>query len=251
MAPWVEGRVAGRRRWSDALFSLQVDAPQVTFIAGQFARLALPAAPGSKEAMIGRPYSFVNPPTAQPHEFYFIILPEGPLSPRLATLEAGDSVWLGPRANGFFSIAETAEAESLWCLSTGTGIGPFLSMLRTPEPWVKFARVVLVHSVRHAEELTYRDEIAGIAKAHAGAFDYVPMVSRDVHRDALAGRIPNAIEDGRLEARVGIPLTPENAHAMLCGNPAMVDDVQKVLGTRGMRRHRRKEPGHITIETYW
>jgi len=251
MAPWVEGRVAGRRQWSDALFSLQVDAPQVTFIAGQFARLALPAAPGSKEAMIGRPYSFVNPPTAKPHEFYFIILPEGPLSPRLAALEAGESVWLAPRANGFFSIGETAEAESLWCLSTGTGIGPFLSMLRTPEPWAKFGRVVLVHSVRHAEELTYRDEIAGVARAHPGAFDYVPMVSRDVHREALNGRIPQAIDDGRLEARVGIPLTPESAHAMLCGNPAMVDDVQKVLGTRGMRRHRRKEPGHITIETYW
>ena len=160
-------------------------------------------------------------------------------------------MWLAPRANGFFSIGETAQAESLWCLSTGTGIGPFLSMLRTDEPWTKFGRVVLVHAVRHADELTYRDEIAGIARAHAGAFDYVPMVSRETHRDALAGRIPHAIDDGRLEARVGLSLTPENAHAMLCGNPAMVDDVQQVLATRGMRRHRRKEPGHITLETYW
>jgi ferredoxin--NADP+ reductase len=251
MSTWVEGRVAGRRRWSDSLYSLQVDAPQVTFIAGQFARVALPAPPGSKEPMIGRPYSFVNPPTAQPHEFYFIILPEGPLSPRLAALTAGESVWLAPRANGFFSIGETAQAESLWCLSTGTGIGPFLSMLRTDEPWTKFGRVVLVHSVRHAEELTYREEIAGISQGHRGAFDYVPMVSRETHRDALTGRIPHAIDDGRLETRVGLSLTPENAHAMLCGNPAMVDDVQKVLATRGMRRHRRKEPGHITLETYW
>ena len=251
MPAWVEGRVAGRRQWSDSLFSLQVHAPEVTFIAGQFARLALPAPPGSKEAMVGRPYSFVNPPTAQPHEFYFIILPEGPLPSRLARLETGESVCLAPRANGFFSIGETTDAESLWCFSTGTGVGPFLSMLRTPEPWAKFGRVVLVHSVRHAEELTYRDEIASVARAHVGAFDYVPMVSREAHRDAIAGRIPNAIDDGRLEARVGLSLTPENAHAMLCGNPAMVDDVQKVLGTRGMRRHRRREPGHITIETYW
>jgi ferredoxin--NADP+ reductase len=251
MTAWVEGRVAGRRRWNDSLFSLLVDAPQVTFIAGQFARLALPAPPGAKEPMLGRPYSFVNPPSTQPHEFYFIILPEGPLSPRLAMLDAGESVWLAPRANGFFSVSETADAESLWCLSTGTGIGPFLSMLRTAEPWEKFARVVLVHSVRHADELTYRDEIANIGHAHPGAFDYVPMVSRDVHREALAGRIPAAIDDGRLEARVGLSLTPENAHAMLCGNPAMVDDVQKVLAARGMRRHRRKEPGHITLETYW
>jgi ferredoxin--NADP+ reductase len=123
-------------------------------------------------------------------------------------------------------------------------------MLRTDDPWVKFRRVVLVHSVRHAEELTYRDEIAGIGRARAG-FHYVPMVSREPHREAIAGRIPQAIEDGRLEGRVGLSLTPENAHAMLCGNPAMVEDVQKVLATRGMRRHRRKEPGHITLETYW
>ena len=251
MSAWIEGRVAGRRQWSDSLYSLLVDAPQLAFTAGQFARLALPAPPGSKEPMIGRPYSFVNPPAQQPHEFYFIILPEGPLSPRLAQLDAGDSLWLGPRANGFFTIGETAEAESLWCLSTGTGIGPFLSMLRTDDPWTKFGRVVLVHSVRYAGELTYRDEIAGVAHAHPGAFEYVPMITREMQRDALVGRIPQAIDDGRLEARVGLSLTPENAHAMLCGNPAMVEDVQKVLATRGMRRHRRKEPGHITLETYW
>ena len=201
--------------------------------------------------MIGRPYSFVNPPSRQPHEFYFIILPEGPLSPRLAQLDVGASVWLAPRANGFFTIAETAEAPSLWCLSTGTGIGPFLSMLRTDDPWKKFAHVVLVHSVRHAGELTYREEIAGVARERNAAFQYIPMVSREAHAEALAGRIPAAIEDGRLEARVGLPLSSENAHAMLCGNPAMVDDVQKVLATRGMRRHRRREPGHITLETYW
>ena len=251
MTAWIEGRVAGRRQWSDSLYSLLVDAPQLAFTAGQFARLALPAPTGAKEPMIGRPYSFVNPPTAQPHEFYFIILPEGPLSPRLAALQAGEGLWLGPRANGFFTIAETAEAESLWCMSTGTGIGPFLSMLRTDDPWTKFERVVLVHSVRHADELTYREEIAGIVRERSGAFDYVPMVSREAHPDVLPGRITNAIADGRLEARVGLSLTPENAHAMLCGNPAMVDDVQKVLATRGMRRHRRREPGHVTVETYW
>jgi len=251
MAAWVEGRVAGKRQWTNALYSLQVSAPEVTFTAGQFARLALPAPPGAKEPMTGRPYSFVNPPHVAPHEFYFIVLADGPLSPRLAALDSGDPVWLLPRANGFFSISEVAEAESLWCISTGTGIGPFLSMLRTREPWEKFSRVVLVHSVRYAAELTYRDEIAGIGRVHSGAFAYVPMVSREPTPEALAGRIPAAIEDGRLEARTGISLTPENAHAMLCGNPAMVEDVQKMLNARGMRRHRRKEPGHITLETYW
>lgn len=251
MAAWVEGRVTGRRQWTRNLISLQVSAPEVVFVAGQFGRLALPAPAGHNEPMIGRPYSFVNPPGVQPHEFYFIVVPEGPLSPRLAVLAAGDAIWLAARANGFFSIGELPEADALWCLSTGTGIGPFLSMLRTAEAWARFPRIVLVHGVRHAEELSFQDEIAGIAQAHPGAFTYVPMVSREAHAGALAGRIPAAIADGRLEARAGSPLSPENSHVMLCGNPAMVDDVQRVLATRGMRRHRRREPGHVTVETYW
>ena len=142
-------------------------------------------------------------------------------------------------------------ADVLWCLSTGTGLGPFLSILRTPEPWEKFGRVVLVHAVRYGNELTYGEVIAGIADLHRGAFTYVPIVSRETHPGALRGRIPELIGDGRLESRAGLPLTAENSHAMLCGNPAMVDDTQRSLNARGMRRHRRKEPGHITVETYW
>ena len=134
MTPWIEGRVAARRAWTDTLYSLEVDAPALTFVAGQFARLALPAPPGEKEPMIGRPYSFVNPPGAPHHEFYFNVVPGGPLSPRLAALNPGDARWRGPRANGFFSIPEVPAADALWCLSTGTGIGPFLSILRTPDP---------------------------------------------------------------------------------------------------------------------
>lgn len=251
MSKWVQGKVVGKRAWTDRLVSLQVEAPEVTFVAGQFGRLALPAPAGSKEEMLGRPYSFVNSPAAQPHEFYFNVLPEGPLSPRLAALASGDPVWMLRNANGFFSIGEVPAADALWCLSTGTGIGPFLSILRTPEPWEKFGRVVLVHAVRHAKDLSYADTIAGIGAARPGAFAYVPMVSRETHRDALAGRIPAAIADGRLEARASLPLAAENSHVMLCGNPTMVEDAQRVLEARGMRRHRRKEPGQITVETYW
>ena len=251
MTKWVQGTVVAKRQWTDRLFSLRVEAPEVTFVAGQFGRLALPAPPGSVEEMIGRPYSFVNSPAAGPHEFYFIIVPGGPLTPRLAALEAGDRVWLLPHANGFFSISEVLSADALWCLATGTGMGPFLSMLRTGEPWAKFRRVVLVHAVRFAEELTYRDVIAAIAAAHPEAFTTIAVVSREHHPGALHGRIPDLIRDGQLVARAGVPLAPDHAQAMLCGNPAMVEDTQKVLEERGMRRHRRKHPGHVTVETYW
>jgi ferredoxin--NADP+ reductase len=251
MSKWVQGTVIEQRRWTERLHSLRVTAPEVSFVAGQFGRVALPAPPGSSEEMIGRPYSFVNTPGTSPHEFYFVVVPEGPLSARLAALAPGDPVWLLRNANGFFSMGEVPEAEVLWCLATGKGLGPFLSILRTGEPWAKFGRVVLVHAVRRASELTYRDEIDGIARAHAGAFTFVPMVSRESHPGALGGRIPDAIRDGRLEARAGVALAAENSHVMLCGNPAMVDDTQSVLAERGMRRHRRKEPGQITVEAYW
>ena len=139
----------------------------------------------------------------------------------------------------------------IFVISTGTGIGPFLSILRTDEPWEKFGRVVLVHAVRIAADLAYRDVIDGVLRKHPGAFTFVPVVSREAHPHALPGRIPALIADGRLETRAGEALTAQNAHAMLCGNPGMVDDVQAVLATRGMKRHRLREPGQITLETYW
>ena len=144
--------------------------------------------------MLGRPYSFVNAPGSAPHEFYFVIVAGGPLSPRLAALAPGEPVWLLRSANGFFCVGEVPDADVLWCLATGTGLGPFLSILRTPEPWAKFGRIVLVHAVRHANELAYRDVIGGIAAAHPGAFAHIPMVSREAHPGALGGRIPAAIE---------------------------------------------------------
>jgi ferredoxin--NADP+ reductase len=251
MSKWVQGNLVGRTSWTDRLVSIEIAAPEVTFVAGQFARLGLPAPPGSKEEMVGRPYSFVNPPGASHHEFFFNVVPDGPLSPRLAVLETGDPVWLLPSANGFFTIGEVPEAEALWCISTGTGLGPFLSILRTKDPWEKFARVVLVHAVRIPADLAYREVVDGILRAHPGAFTYVPVVSREPHPGALPGRIPALIEDGRLESRAGLVLSAANAHVMLCGNPAMVDDVQAVLAARGMKRHRRREPGQITLETYW
>ncbi len=251
MSAWIEGEVVSKQQWTDRLFSLRVAAPELQFVAGQFARLALPAPPGAKEPMLGRPYSFVNAPQQTPHEFYFNVLPAGPLSPRLAALEPGAPLWLLARANGFFTVGELPAAGALWCLATGTGLGPFLSILRTTEPWEKFERIVLVHAVRLAEDLSYAEAINEIAHEHGGHFRFVAFVSREAHRGALTGRIPDAIADGRLETSAGVPLTADNAHAMLCGNPDMVRDTQAVLEHRGMRRHRRREPGHYTLEAYW
>src|SRR5439155_968373 len=100
-----------------------------------------------------RPFSFVNPPADPVHEFYGIVVPGGPLSPTLARLQPSDTLYLAPNPAGFLVLSEVPDAETLWLISTGTGIAPFLSILRTEAPWRRFRNVVLVHAVRNAKEL--------------------------------------------------------------------------------------------------
>ncbi|MGH8723394.1 MAG: ferredoxin--NADP reductase [Burkholderiales bacterium] len=240
---WLQGKVIENRHWTDALFSLRVEAPRLAFEAGQFVRIAL-------EERLARPFSFVNPPDDPVLEFYGIVVPEGPLSPRLAELRAGDRLLVASNPAGFLVLAEVPDSETLWLASTGTGIAPFLSLLRTETLWQRFRNVVLVHAVRHARELVYRDLIGEILHAHHNAFRYVTFVSREAAPGSLAGRIPAAIRDGRLEAAAGLKLN-RNSHLMLCGNPAMLKDAGAALAERGMRKHRRRSPGHITVESFW
>lgn len=244
---WLAGRVLGQTRWTERLYSLQVEAPMPTFEAGQFAKLALDI-DGER---VARPYSFVNAPGDTPLEFYYIVVPGGPLTPRLAALEAGERVWLSDKPSGFLVLSEVPEAQNLWLVSTGTGIGPFLSILRSPAPWARFAKVVLVHAVREAAELTYRDTIAGIAAQRGARFAYQPVLSREAAPGTLPGRIPALLEDGRLEAAAGCALSAADSQLMLCGNPQMVADTLAMLAARGMRKHRRRNPGQITVENYW
>ena len=241
MSSWLTGRVVENRHWTESLFSLRVEGAQPEFQAGQFVRIALDI-DGQR---VARAFSFVNPPDDPTLEFYGVIVPQGPLSPRLARLQRGDALYVAPNPAGFLILAEIPDAETLWLISTGTGLAPFLSIVRTGTLWTRFRNVVVVHAVRRANELLYRDVI-GATPAR-----YVPMVSREAAPGALAGRIPAAIADGRLEAAAGVALRPETSHVMLCGNPDMLKDTQAVLAARGMRKHRRRAPGHITVESFW
>ena len=247
MSKWVEGKVVAQKHWAGLLYSLQVEAELTPFQAGQFTKLAL----SIDGAMVGRPYSFVNAPAARPHEFYYVVLPDHPLTPRLCLLEAGDAVYLAPTAAGFLTLAEVPTGEHLWLLATGTALGPFLSILATEAPWQRFRRVVLVHAVRRAEELSYQEQIRSLRARHAGQFVFVPFVSGEPSDFALDGRIPRAIEDGRLEARAGIKLEAQSSRLMVCGNPAMVADTALALQQRGLKKHRRRDPGQISVENYW
>jgi len=238
---WLTTKVVENRHWTETLFSLRVEGARLDFQAGQFVRIALDV-DGQR---VARAFSFVNPPQDPTLEFYGVIVPEGPLSPRLAKLRAGDSLYVAGNPAGFLVLREVPAAETLWLISTGTGLAPFLSILRTETPWQRFKNIVVVHAVRHATELTYRGLIQG-TKAR-----YVSFVSREAAAGSLAGRIPAAITDGRLEKAAGVALSAETSHVMLCGNPQMLKDAQAALIARGMRKHRRRTPGHITVESFW
>jgi ferredoxin/flavodoxin---NADP+ reductase len=247
MTTWHSGRVIENRHWTDALFSLRVEAPRLTYQAGQFVRIALDI--GGER--VARPFSFVNPPQDPVLEFYGIVVPVGPLSPRLATLRAGDTLHVASNPAGFLVLAEVPDAERLWLLSTGTGIAPFLSILRTEAPWQRFREVVLVHAVRHTRELTYREVISGMQREKGSRLRYVSFVSREAAPGSLAGRIPAALRDGRLEAAARLALSAASSQVLLCGNPEMLKATGAALAERGMRKHRRRAPGHVTSESFW
>ena len=209
MSGWLTGRVVENRHWTETLFSLRVEGVQSRFQAGQFVRIALDTIEGDAGSRVARAFSFVNPPDDPTLEFYGVVVPEGPLSPRLNRLQPGDALHVAPNPAGFLVLSEVPDTETLWLVSTGTGLAPFLSILRTEAPWRRFRNVVVVHAVRFAAELTYR-ELIGATPAK-----YVSLVSRETWQGSLAGRIPAAIEDGRLEAAAGLALVPEKSHVML------------------------------------
>ena len=141
MSKWLEGRVIENRHWTEALFSLRVEGVRLQYQAGQFVRIGI-------EPTLVRAFSFVNPPEDPVLEFYGIVVPEGPLSPRLEKLAAGERLYVASNPAGFLVLAEVPAAKTLWLLSTGTGIAPYLSILRTAAPWQRFRDIVLVHAVR-------------------------------------------------------------------------------------------------------
>jgi ferredoxin--NADP+ reductase len=245
MADWLTGKVIDKKQWNERLFSLRIACDFKDFEPGQFVRVALDI-DGER---VARPYSLVNRPDDDYLEIYFNIVDEGPLSPRLAALEPGDEIFVTDRANGFLTISEVPESMHLWMLATGTGIGPFLSILKNIDVWQRFEKVVLGYSVRDFSELAYQQQIKAFEDQHAQQFDFVPFITREKVEGAMNKRIPESIADNSLENRTEI-IIDESSHIMMCGNSAMITSVTEVLEQRGLRKHRRREPGHITTEKY-
>jgi ferredoxin--NADP+ reductase len=245
MANWLTGKVIEKIQWNERLFSLRIRCDFESFESGQFVRVALDI-DGER---VARPYSLVNTPDEDYLEVYFNIVAEGPLTPKLALLEEGDTIFVSEKANGFLTVTEVPECKNLWLLATGTGVGPFLSILNSKKVWQRFERVILGYSVRDLSELCYRQQITEIEKQHEKQFSFVPFVTREKVEGVMNQRITASIEDGSFEQSVGVNID-EDSHIMMCGNSAMISSVTELLEKRGLRKHRRREPGHITTEKY-
>jgi len=247
MAAWIKAQVIDKHHWTPRLVSLQFEADISPFKAGQFLRCGMDI----DDERVARPYSLINTPNTQPHEIYFNIVEGGILTPHLALLKTGDEFWVYDSCNGFMVLEELPPAPELWMIATGTGVGPFIALLKTDELWQQFAQVVLIQAVSTANELSYSEFINETLLHHPKAFHYVPFVSREIIPGTIHGRIPDAISNGALESTTGLNLSAALSHVMLCGNTGMITDTSRLLEQRGMTRHRRREPGHITIEKYY
>ena len=221
-------------------------ADQGEFRPGQFMNLGL-TLPGG---FVSRSYSLASAP-GEPLEVLLARVADGALTPALFELGVGGSVTLDPKPQGFFTFDYVPPHRELWLVATGTGLGPFLSMLRSGAAFAGGQRVMLVHGVRGPGELAHREELEALTRERPGAFHFIPVLSREPEAGCLSGRLTAALADGSLENRVDTAISAEKSHVMLCGNPAMIDDVIAILGARGLRRHRQRTPGHITTEKYW
>lgn len=247
-------RVLSIRPWCDKLLSFRTTRSRsFRFQPGQFVRLGL-AGPGGD--VVWRPYSMVSASYDEYLEFFSILVPDGAFSSRLARLGAGETIYVEKIPYGYLTTSRFVGGRDLWLLASGTGLAPFLSILRDPEVWAQYDNIVLAYSVRQATELAYQEEIAGLANdpLFAGPkarLHYVPIVTRESLPGRLGQRLTTLLGDGSLEKHVGLHIDPERARLLICGNPQMLDDVRGVLQTRGLRPDRSREPGNFASENYW
>lgn len=244
---WVPGQITNRRVWSDGLFTLTIKANGVQpFEPGQFLQIGFEQA----DSHLHRPYSVASP-HGENLEFFIVRVDGGALTPKLWEMKVGDSIDVSQRAAGSFTLKHAPDAECLWLVGTGTGLAPYIAMLRTPSTWERFRRIVIVHGVRYGTDLAYQSEMDHYRDTYQDRFSYIAAVSRENVDGALTGRITSLLTNGSLEERAQCCIKPDNSAIFLCGNPDMLDEMESILGGRGLTRNRPKNPGQIVVERYW
>lgn len=244
--------------WNDRLLTFTTTRPpNYSFVAGQYARLGLHDANG----VIWRAYSMVSAPHQDVLEFYGVIVPGGLFTTQLKQLQPGNGILVEKQSYGFMTPDRFSDGEDLWMFATGTGVGPYISMLRNGYVWKKFRNLVLVYCVRHADEFGYRQELENLACKHSPnarlhlvystTRDLMPSTGSATSLLTLHGRVTMLLENGTLEKTVSLPITETGSRIMMCGNPAMIEDMRRLLHQRGMRPMRRALPGQFVTENYW
>lgn len=252
-------KVLSIQPWAPNLFSFRLTRdPGFAFTPGQFARLGVKRADpeggqdGAAVKIVWRAYSVASPSNAPFLEFFSIVIPGGEFTSELARLRVGDTVYLERLNYGFLTLERFEPARDLWMLCTGTGLAPFLSILGEQSTWSSYQNLIVVHSVRYANELAYAENLRASGAMPGGArLHYVPVVTRMPCPTALAGRIPALLERGVLEAHVGLQLDSAHARVLVCGNPDMIATTRKLLAARGLATSRRGKPGQLAVENYW
>jgi len=239
------------RHWNDTLFSFTTTRNRgLRFKNGHFLMVGL--------EVEGRPllraYSVASPNYEEHLEFYSIKVQNGPLTSRLQHLKVGDQVLVNNKPVGTLVISNVLPGKRLYLFSTGTGLAPFLSIIRDPDTYERFEDVVVVHGVRHVNDLAYSDYIKKELPQHEfigeqvmKQLHYYPTVTREPFENQ--GRITDLIQSGKLCQDLKLPpLSPEQDRALVCGGPRMLEDLVQMLESKGFKEGSSHDPAHYTIE---
>jgi ferredoxin/flavodoxin---NADP+ reductase len=238
--------------WNDSLFSFRTTRdPGFRFDSGQFVMIGLE----TDGRPLMRAYSIASANWEEHLEFFSIKVPNGPLTSRLQHLQPGDALTVSRKPTGTLVLADLKPGKHLYLLGTGTGLAPFLSIIRDPETYERFDKIVVAHGVRNVADLAYADYLERELPQHDYLGElvrekliYYPTVTREAFRNR--GRITDAIVDGAMSQVTGLPpLNAQTDRVMLCGSPSMLDDLGALLGERGFQvSPRTREPGDYVVE---
>ncbi len=207
-----------------------------------------------KETLIRRAYSISSASIEKEYfEFYISQVRSGQLTPRLFALEQGDRVFLGPKTVGMFTLDKVPEGKDLIFIATGTGLAPYMSMIRSELHKHKSRNFVVLHGAASSWDLGYRDELATVDRL-VDNFHYIPTITdpeKDPSWNGQKGFLEPIITSGALEEKVGKELSPHDFDVFLCGNPVMVENVTNLLVEKGFQPDIKKEIGTIHKEEYW
>ncbi|HXV14517.1 MAG TPA: ferredoxin--NADP reductase [Candidatus Krumholzibacteria bacterium] len=225
------------------------------FWPGQFVAIGrIVDASGAPRSLVKRSYS-IGSSAHDRHavQLFVVHVDDGEFTSWLFAQREGARVWLAPKASGGFTLQGFERGRDLALVATGTGVAPYVSMVRTHQNAPPWRRAVIINGVRVAADLGFRGELEQAA-AREPRLVYLPATTREPADSAwtgLRGRVGDLLEPGRFRALAGFDLDPGRCHVYVCGNPSMIEDLERLLTARGFKKHTPRHPGTLHLEKYW